>query len=125
LGIFYLFSLFGFEHHHISYFCDMLKHFWIFCILSCPSSFVWALFIIEEFSVYLLHLPPRIGCDPSYGYFSQEKPIVLKRRLWKVYFSLVKGLSNMVFSHFKRMHLGLVSLNFIWICKMVSQYSLS
>jgi predicted membrane protein len=29
----------------------------------------------------------------------------------------------MTFLHFKRMHLGSVSLAFMWICKMISYYS--
>jgi hypothetical protein len=68
LGLFSLFSLFGFEHYHISYFCGMLKHFGFF---RAPS-FVWALLIIEDLSAYFLHLPLSVGCDPNQGYFSRK-----------------------------------------------------
>jgi len=71
--------------------------------------------------IIFLHLPLSVGCDPSQGYF--QKCVRLKKGLQRIYFSLVKGLSKMAFLHFKLMHLGSVSLTFMWVCKMISHYS--
>jgi hypothetical protein len=71
LGFFSLFSSFGFEHHHISYFCEMLKPFGPFEFFHAPS-FIWAPLIIEDLFVYFSHLPPSVGCDHSQDYFSRK-----------------------------------------------------
>jgi hypothetical protein len=47
----------------------------------------------------------------------------LKKRLQRIYFSLMKGLSKMAFLHLKHMHLRSVSLAFMWVCKVISHYS--
>jgi len=36
-----------------------------------PPSIVWALSIVEVFSMFS-HLPPSVGCDPSQGYFQKN-----------------------------------------------------
>jgi flagellar assembly factor FliW len=41
-----------------------------------------------------------------------------------IFFSVAKGLSNMVFSHFKRMHLGSISFSFLHL-NMLNDFSLS
>ena len=93
-----------------------------------PLNFVWAPLIIEVFFCFS-HLPPSVGCNLSLGYFSQEKHIRLKRGLQRIFkekhvISLVKGLSKMVFSHFKRMRLGSVCLAFFH-ANMQNGFSLS
>jgi hypothetical protein len=108
-----------------------------FFFFSCPPSFVWASLIIENFLfclsvlfghfqsarfffffVSLSHLPPSVGCDPSQGYY-QKNITRLKRGLQRIYFNLVKGLSKMAFLHLKCIHLGAVSLAFMWVCKVI------
>jgi len=44
----------------------------------------------------------------------QEKRIRLKKELQRIFFSIVKGLSKMVFPHFKRMHSESVSFVFFY-----------
>jgi hypothetical protein len=41
--------------------------------LLCPPSIVWALSVVEVFSMFS-HLPPSVGCDPSQGYFQKTLP---------------------------------------------------
>jgi hypothetical protein len=69
------------EHHHISYFCEKLNYFGPLGFFFLPPSFVWAPLIIKifllcpsvllghfqsvRFFVYLPHLLPSVGCDPS------------------------------------------------------------
>jgi hypothetical protein len=80
LGLFlFVSSSFGFEHHHIGYFCAMLEPFGVFHTPSfvwapliiegfyMPLNFVWALLIIEDFL-----MSPSLGCDPSQGYFPRK-----------------------------------------------------
>ena len=47
----------------------------------------------------------------------------LKRGLQMIYFSLVNGLSKMVFPHVKHIQFGSVSLAFMRVCNVISHYS--
>ena len=125
------------EHHHISYFCEKLNSFgpFGFFFLHAPS-FVWTLLMIENFLLCpqccldtfnhwgffcLLHLPPVWGVILAKVIFKNITR--LKRGPQMIYFSLVKRLWKMAFLHSKCMHLGLVSLAYMRICKVISHYS--
>jgi hypothetical protein len=69
-----------------------------------------------------LALAFHCGCDPSHDYFSR-KTYQAQWGLQKVYFSLVRGLSKMVFPHFKPMHLWSVS-HAIFHANMQNAFSL-
>jgi len=119
------------------FFFFLLKIFGSFGFFFMPPSFVRALLIIEKF---LLCPPVLFGhfqslrfflcshtCLPVWGVILvkviSKKITRLKRGLQRIYFSLVKGLSNMAFLYLKCMHLGSVSLAFMRVCKMISHYS--
>jgi hypothetical protein len=58
------------------------------------------------------------------GVNSKKKLIRLNRNRKGHFFSVVKGLSNMVFSHFKRVHLESISFGFLYL-NMLNDFSLS
>jgi len=71
----------------------------------------------QLWSLSFFALAPSMGCDPSQCYF--KKCNRLKMGLQRIYFSLVKGLSKMAFSHLKLMHWGSIGLAFMRVCKMI------
>jgi hypothetical protein len=70
----------------------------VFLYISCTCPLVWGVILAKV-------LPKNIT--------------KLKSGLQRIYFNLLKGLSKMTFLHFKCMHLGAVSLAFMWVCKMI------
>jgi hypothetical protein len=76
-----------------------------------PLSVVWGTF--EDFCISLALTPLVWGVILAMVIYLKKKTLGSKWGLQKVCFSLVKGLSKMTFLHFKRMHLGSVSLAFM------------
>ena len=118
---FSLFSSFGFEYHHISYFVVFLN------ILDPLDSFmrpslVWIPLIIEDFCVS--RTCPLVWGVILANVIFQEKCIRLKGDYKWFFVSIVKGLSKIVFSHFKRMYLESVSFAFFH-ANMQNGFSLS
>ena len=73
-------ALFGHSFYHLGFAFMPPSVVWALLSLMtfpCPPKVVWALLDIKDF----LHLHPSVGCDPSQGYFFQEKVIRPKRRL--------------------------------------------
>jgi hypothetical protein len=130
----FLFSSFDFEHYCIGFFffcskfLDLLdfsqalfRHLWWLRIFIYAPPVLLGHFQSSRFFLCLSHLPPIWGvilAKVISKNFSR-----LKRGLQMIYFSLVNGLSKMIFPHVKHIHFGSVSLTFMRVCNVISLYS--
>jgi len=102
LGFFSFFSSFGFEHHHISYFFGMFKPFGPFGFFHVFHLCLGIFYSLRIFFSISRTCPLIWGVILVRVIFQQRFTRLNGDCKW--FFYLVKGLSKIAFSYFKRMH---------------------